>query len=206
MKSPARETASLRVLIANEEPRRLDLLAEALIGLGHAVLVRDVSLIPAPEGDDARPPDVALVGRSNVARAPLEVVTHLVHVGSFPIVASLAAPDADYVIEAAHAGVYGFVVGTNACDIQAAIDIAVERFHQYRMLQEAFVRRAVLEQAKGILMARHGVDQDEAFELLRSHARQKSRRVTEIAAALLESHLLLAPPVEETATSHTVRS
>jgi AmiR/NasT family two-component response regulator len=205
MKSRAREVGRLRVLVANEEPERLDLLAAALIGLGHTVLVRDVSLIPGPEEDDEPPPHAALVGRSSAARPPLDVLTHLAHVGSFPTVASLATPDADYVIQAARAGVYAYVVGTDARDIQAAIDIAVERFRQYRMLQEAFARRAVLEQAKGILMARYGVDQDEAFALLRSHAREKSRRVTDIAAALLESHRLLAPPTEETPASHSVR-
>lgn len=205
MKSRARETGRLRVLIANEDPERLDLLAEALIGLGHAVLVRDVSLIPGPEADE-QPPQVALVGRSSAAMPPLEVVRHLVNAGSFPTVASLAAHDADYVFEAARAGVYASVVGTDACDIQAAMDIAIERFRQFRMLQEAFARRASLEQAKGILMARHGVDQDEAFELLRSYARRRSLRVTDIAGALLESHRLLAPPAGETAASHSMRA
>ena len=191
-------------MIANEEPERLDLLAEALIGLGHAVLVRDVSLIPESESDEA-PPHIALVGRSSTAMPPLEVVRQLVNAGSFPTVASLAALDADYVLEAARAGVYAFVVGTDARDIQAAMDIAIERFRQYRMLQEAFARRASLEQAKGILMARNGVDQDEAFELLRSYARRRSRRVTDIAAALLESHRLLAPPEGEAPASPSVR-
>lgn len=190
----------MKVLIANEDPERVDLLAEALIGLGHAALVRDVSLIPGPEPAGEPQPDVALVGRSNAARPPLDVVTYLAHVGLFPTVASLAERDVDYVIQAAGAGVYAFVVGSNAGDIQAAIVIALARFRQYRMLQEAFARRAMLEQAKGILMARYGVDQDEAFQLLRVHARQRSRRVTDIAEALLESHRFLAA-VDDTVPS-----
>jgi AmiR/NasT family two-component response regulator len=204
MKSSRPPAGRLRVLIVNEDPQRIDLLAEALIGLGHAVLVRDASLVHGPEtGDD--PADVALVGRSNAARDPLEIVTQLVHDGSVPTVVSLASRDPRYVAQAARAGSYGAIVGTDGRDLQSAIDVAVERFRQYRLLQDAFSRRAVLEQAKGILMARHGIDEDAAFELLRRHARQKSKKVGEIAAALVESHLLLVP-ADDTESSPILRS
>ena len=50
----------------------------------------------------------------------------------------------------------------------SAIDITLQRFAEYHNLQGAFGRRAVIEQAKGILMARHSVDADKAFALLRA--------------------------------------
>jgi AmiR/NasT family two-component response regulator len=51
----------------------------------------------------------------------------------------------------------------------------------------------VIERAKGILMERHGVDDREAFELLREQARSTSRPVIEVAQAVLEGHALLPP-------------
>ena len=48
-----------------------------------------------------------------------------------------------------------------------AIDITLQRFAEYHSLQGAFGRRALIEQAKGILMARHSINADKAFELLR---------------------------------------
>ena len=77
-----------------------------------------------------------------------------------------------------------------------ATDITLQRVAEYHSLQGAFGRRAVIERAKGILMARHAINGDRAFELLRSHA----RKVVDIAEAVVESHLLLLPPVVEPPT------
>jgi AmiR/NasT family two-component response regulator len=51
----------------------------------------------------------------------------------------------------------------------------------------------VIEQAKGILMTRRAIDQDKAFELLRSHSRQNGRKLVDVAEAIVESHFLLLP-------------
>jgi GAF domain-containing protein len=48
-------------------------------------------------------------------------------------------------------------------------------------LQQAFDHRSLIEQAKGVLMERRGLDQQTAFELLRSKARSTRRRLDEVA-------------------------
>jgi AmiR/NasT family two-component response regulator len=52
----------------------------------------------------------------------------------------------------------------------------------------------VVERAKGILMERQGIEEHEAFQLLREHARSHSRRVADVAESVLDSHRLLQPP------------
>jgi hypothetical protein len=42
-------------------------------------------------------------------------------------------------------------------------------------------------------MERHGIDEQEAFELLRSQSRRSGRKLIEIAKAVATSHLLLRP-------------
>ena len=63
-------------------------------------------------------------------------------------------------------------------------------------LQHALDSRVLIEQAKGILAARLGSTPDIAFELLRTYARSVSRRLAEIAAAVvqdeLQAHVLVA--------------
>jgi response regulator NasT len=49
----------------------------------------------------------------------------------------------------------------------------------------------VIERAKGILMERHGVDERQAFELLRQQARRSNRRVIDLALAVADGHALL---------------
>ena len=58
-------------------------------------------------------------------------------------------------------------------------------------LESALERRAVIERAKGIMMERHGLDERAAFELMRDHARGQSRRVVDVALAVVDGHALL---------------
>ena len=48
-------------------------------------------------------------------------------------------------------------------------------------LQSALDSRVLIEQAKGVLMERHGLDDDAAFTRLRRQARASGRKVVEVA-------------------------
>jgi response regulator NasT len=62
---------------------------------------------------------------------------------------------------------------------------------QVEQLESALQRRGTIERAKGILMERHGVDERQAFELLRQQARRSNRRVVDLAHAVGDGHALL---------------
>ena len=49
----------------------------------------------------------------------------------------------------------------------------------------------MIERAKGILMERHSVDDRAAFAMLRDHARNRGRKVVDVAASVVEGHPLL---------------
>jgi hypothetical protein len=49
-------------------------------------------------------------------------------------------------------------------------------------------------------MARHAVDADRAFELLRTHSQHNGHKLATVAAAIVDSHLLLLPPLTPTPT------
>jgi response regulator NasT len=99
--------------------------------------------------------------------------------------------------EAARRGVFAYIIESSPEELQSAIDITLQRFAEYHSLQGAFGRRALIEQAKGILMARHAVDADRAFEMLRDHSQHNGHKVVDIAQALVDSHLLLLPPAAQ---------
>lgn len=56
-----------------------------------------------------------------------------------------------------------------------AIDVAFRRSEEYRRLQRAFGRRARTERAKGVLIERYSIDDQEAFERLRTPASPRFR-------------------------------
>ena len=55
-----------------------------------------------------------------------------------------------------------------------------------RNLDEAMRSRAVIEQAKGILMARSNLDPDEAFDILRRVSQRENRKLRDVATELVE--------------------
>ena len=67
--------------------------------------------------------------------------------------------------------------------------------HEIRtgQLQTALNSRVAIEQAKGYLSQRLGVTMQDAFHLLRKHARSHNRRLNEVAADVVTGELDLAP-------------
>jgi GAF domain-containing protein len=55
-----------------------------------------------------------------------------------------------------------------------------------QQLQEALTSRAVIDQAKGILMGQHGVGPDEAFNVLRTTSQRENRKLRDIAQELVD--------------------
>jgi response regulator NasT len=188
----------LRVLIANERRDRLELLAQVVAGLGHEVIAREVDVREVGAVTAREHPDVALVGLGLSSEHALELIAEIVHESACPVIALLSARDPAYIREAAKRGVFAYIVDADAEELQSAIDITLQRFAEYHNLEGAFGRRAVIEQAKGILMASHGIDQDRAFEMLRSHSQHNGRKLVDVAEAVVDSHLLLLTPVVTT--------
>jgi len=74
---------------------------------------------------------------------------------------------------------------------QASVALANAQLYEsaYRMsqqLQQALTSRATIDQAKGILMAKHGVGGDEAFNILRTTSQRENRKLRELAQELVD--------------------
>ena len=187
------ESQHLRVLIANERRDRLELLAQVVIGLGHDVIAREIYVKEVGVVTAREHPDVALVGLGESSVHALELISEIVREASCPVIALLNAGDPAYIHEAAKRGVFAYIVDGSPDELQSAIDITLQRFAEYQSLQGAFGRRALIEQAKGILMSQHSTNADRAFEMLRDHSQHNGRKLSDVAAAVVESHLLLTP-------------
>ena len=105
----------------------------------------------------------------------------------------LDTKDPDFVNEAAKRGIFAHLVDGEANELQSTLDIVLRRFAEFHNLEGAFGRRAIIERAKGILMAVHGIDEQQAFELLRTHSQRDGRKLVEIAEAVTQTHRLLIP-------------
>jgi response regulator NasT len=190
---PENDIERLRILIANERIDGFGRLAAIVAELGHEVIAREVEIREVAAVTAQEHPDVALVGLGVSSEHALDLISEIVREASCPVIALLTTDDPAYVREAAKRGVFAYIVDTTPQDLQSAIDITLQRFSEYQNLQGAFGRRALIEQAKGILMARHSTTADQAFEMLRAHSQRNGNKLADVAAAIVDSHQLLMP-------------
>ncbi|MGZ4393505.1 MAG: ANTAR domain-containing protein [Gaiellaceae bacterium] len=83
---------------------------------------------------------------------------------------------------------------------QTSTPTLVRRDLESTFHDQHFGRRATIEQAKRILMARHSINADRAFEMLRDHSQHNGHKLVDIAQAIVDSHLLLPPSAPQRAT------
>ena len=182
----------LRILVTDGMSEQLDVITRTVVGLGHEVIARESSLPEVARLTATERPDVALVIVSQGTIHALEMIDQIVHEAACPVIALLHVQDRSFIMEAAKRGIFAYVIdGGDPEELQSSIDVVLRRFAEYHSLEGAFGRRAVTERAKGILMERHGVDEEAAFHLLRDHARRKQAKLVDIAEAVVAGHQLL---------------
>jgi response regulator NasT len=184
----------LRILIANERKDRLQRIAEIVTALGHEVISRELEVTEVASATEREQPDLAFVGLGVSAVHALEMISEIVREATCPVIALLEARDPMWVNEAAKRGIFAYIVDGDPEELQGAIDISIRRYAEYTNLEGAFARRAVIERAKGIMMARQAIGEQRAFELLREQSQRSGKKLFDVAQAVVESHLLLVPP------------
>jgi response regulator NasT len=119
------------------------------------------------------------------------MIDKIVHEASCPVIALLHDPDPEFLREASRRGVFAHISDHDIDDWQTSIDIVLRRFAEYQDLQGAFGRRATIERAKGILMERHSINEEAAFQMLRERSRTDNRKLIDLALAVVDGHRLL---------------
>jgi AmiR/NasT family two-component response regulator len=198
---PASDVQCRRVLIAHARHARFDVLAGLVARLGHDAVVRQLEAAEVVGVVAQEHPEVVLVGFASGSERALDLVSAFVRNGACPVIAVVADDDPELIRETARRGVFACVVHDDATELEGAIDVAVERFAEYHRLEEAFGRRAVIEQAKGILMERHAIDAGAAFLMLREHSQNSGSKLVEVAEGVVRSHQLLGSPPAGTSQS-----
>lgn len=188
------ERESLRVLVAGASAGHRMAIVQSVSKLGHAAVTVEADLPDVVSVTRRELPDVAIVIVEEASNAPLTAIDRIVKEAACPVIAVLDVPDRDFTEQASRLGIFAFITGDDdPSQLRGAIDVALHRFSEYHALEGAFRRRAVTERAKGVLMERHGVSEQEAFNLLRARARSTSRKVVDVAEAVVTSHELLPP-------------
>lgn len=184
---------SLRVLIADDESIRLLSLAAQLAALGHRVVAE------ATQGDDAvrlaaeHRPDLAILDIKMPVMDGIEAAERITQAQPIPIILVTAYSETQLVERAARANISAYLMKPVAeDDLLPAITLALARFREFESLRrevadlrDALEARKVVEKAKGILMRRLGLAEDEAFRRLQKQSQDTNRRLAEVAEAVV---------------------
>ena len=144
-------------------------------------------------------PDVFLIDLGSPSRDMREEYFTVSRALSRPIAMFVDESDEEAIGASIDAGVSVYVVdGLAASRIRPVLDLAVRRFGAFARLQadldEAkgkLAERDAIDKAKRILMKSRGLGEPDAYAELRRKAMQSSRRIAEIAEAVVTAHDLL---------------
>ncbi|MEX0319483.1 MAG: ANTAR domain-containing response regulator [Ruegeria sp.] len=145
-------------------------------------------------------PDIVLIDIDNPSRDMLEELTIASGPMERPVAMFVSGAAGGLAKAAVEAGVSAYVVdGLQAERIKPVIDTAIARFQVLRQMRtelaetrRALEERKVIDRAKGLLMKAKGIQEDEAYALLRKTAMNQNRRVADVAEALVTASGLLS--------------
>jgi AmiR/NasT family two-component response regulator len=190
--SPPAHLEQLRLLVANEDAVRLEVIAGVAEQIGQSVVAREIDVTSVADRAREVLPDVAVVGLHNHHTAhALAMIEEIVGEGICPVVAVVEGTEPEFVSRAALSGIFAYVNSLDGDSLRGALDVAMRRFGQAEQLEGALARRAVIERAKGILMERYGIDERAAFERLRDQSQRTGEKLQTICQGLLNTHALL---------------
>jgi two-component system, response regulator PdtaR len=190
---------SLRIVIADDEPAILEIYRKMLRGLGHTLVATASSGEELVEQSRVHGPDLVVtdikMGEFDGIEAAREICRH----EAIPIIFVSGYCDAELIERAQADYVLGYLVKpVRKADFETAIAIAMGRFEEYQILRmeadhyrQTLAHRKVIERAKGILMKKAGLQEAAAFVRLQSLAREKNRKLVEIAEMIVSAQEIL---------------
>ena len=139
-------------------------------------------------------PDMIIVDAESGARDMLEHVVTATRSARRPLVMFTDDHDTSNVGDAIAAGVNAYVVAGLAPErIKSVLEVAIARFeHEERLRAELIDARSrlddrkVIDRAKGIVMKRQGIGEEEAYALLRKSAMDKSLKLADVAQRIVD--------------------
>ncbi|MFZ3083952.1 ANTAR domain-containing response regulator [Rhodoferax ferrireducens] len=152
-------------------------------------------------------PDLIIVDAESDARDSLEHVVMATRDERRPIVMFTNDDDTRHVKDAVAAGVSAYIVaGLSPERIRPILDVALARFqHEQALLQTLastqserdelsaeLKDRKVIDRAKGLLMQRQGLSEEDAFKKMRKTAMDKGLKLADVAQRMLDVADLLA--------------
>lgn len=139
-------------------------------------------------------PDLIIIDAESDARDVLEDLVMVSRDAPRPIVLFTEEGNPSQLAAAMNAGVSAYVVaGLQVDRVKPVLEVAVARFNADQKLRNELqetktklAERKIIDKAKGVLMAKHGLSEEAAYQKLRKQAMEKNLRLVDLAQRILD--------------------
>ena len=194
-------THSLRIAVADDEPDMRDYFQKSRTRLGHQVVAVAADGRELVEKCRAAAPDLVITDIKMPDLDGIDAAAQLYRERPVPVILVSAYHDPSLIERAEVDHILAYLVKPiKQADLAPAIGVAMRRFEQFEELRreaadlrQALEDRKVIERAKGVLMKRANLDEQDAFRRLQKLASEKSRKLVDIAQMVLVAEEAIRP-------------
>jgi response regulator NasT len=195
-------TPTLRIAVADDEPRMRDYYLHILPLLHHRVICA------AQTGRelvrcclDSRP-DLVITDIKMPELDGIDAIREIARAEPIAAILVSAYHDPELIERTRGEQVLAYLVKPiKQPDLEVAIGLAMQRFEEFQTLRkeagelrQALADRKVIERAKGILMKRAGLDEQQAFKRLQKLARDQNQRIVDASHLILRAEQAFQSP------------
>ncbi len=194
-----KKTTGQKVLIAEDNEKTRAFLTGQLELLGHSVVGSVANGREAVELAEKLDPELVIMDIKMPEMDGVEAAKAISAKKAVPIILITGVSTEDIAIHAIDAGIYAYLLKpVTKKQLDPAIKIAISRFHEFQGmkgevidLKEAMETRKLIERAKGILMQRCTISEDDAFKILQRYSQKENKKMSEIARSIISASELI---------------
>jgi len=189
----------LKAVIAEDEQLTRTIIRARLEKLGHTVVAEAGDGAQAIEAARVHKPDVIIMDIKMPVMDGIEAARSILSESPCAILFLSSFNEQELVEQATDTGALAYLMKPfRKEDLAPALEMAVRRFRQIRSqqkeiddLKETLETRKIIERAKGILMDRHHMSEEEAFKRIHFQARNQNKKMREIAQSIITAAELI---------------
>jgi response regulator NasT len=183
----------LRAIIAEDEQLTRTIIRARLEKLGHSVVAEAADGAQAIEATRLHKPDVVIMDIKMPVMDGIEAARTILADIPCAILFLSSYNEQELVQQASTTGALAYLMKPfRKEDLAPALEMAIARFRQIQNqkreideLKDTIETRKLIERAKGILMDRHGMSEEEAFKRIHFQARNQNKKMREIAQSIV---------------------
>lgn len=183
----------LRAIIAEDEQLTRTIIRARLEKLGHTVVAEAADGAQAIEMTRLHKPDVVIMDIKMPVMDGIEAARTILAEIPCAILFLSSFNEQELVQQASTTGALAYLMKPfRKEDLSPALEMAIARFRQIQAqkreideLKDTIETRKLIERAKGILMDRHGMSEEEAFKRIHFQARNQNKKMREIAQSIV---------------------